>query len=69
MPPSQKSRSVLDRKMVFVVELMHSYWGFFFGDVWGSPSIYPSSQHPAPGTQLLNYYIREWNLHKPSGKK
>lgn len=50
MPPSQKSRSVLDRKMVFVVELMHSYWGFFFGDVWGSPSIYPSSQYPAPGT-------------------
>lgn len=51
MPPPQKSRSVLDRKMVFVVELMHSYcFVLFFGDGGGSPSLYPSSQHPAPST-------------------
>lgn len=49
MPPPQKSRSVLDRKMAFV-ELMHNYYYYFFDDGGGSPSLYPSSQHPAPRT-------------------
>ena len=70
MPPPQKSRSVLDGKMVFVVELMRSYWFFFFFMMVGEALPYTplaSTQHQVP--LLLNYYIREWNFHKPLDKK
>ena len=69
MPPPQKSRSVLDRKMAFV-ELMHNYYFFFFLMMVGEALPYTPLASTQPHVPLLlNCYIREWNFHKPSDKK